>query len=129
MRWGLRVGLPGLLAASLASTAAAGVESDLDCSRPADAHRLIGRLTLAEIEWAEDVHRAAMWDAFGRCPGGAAGESCRSAERRRFDAVWTRKKGRIEAKYRSMLAEFEQRCLAAITRSAPAAGGARGAPS
>ncbi|MGH7367283.1 MAG: hypothetical protein ACREK9_12820 [Candidatus Rokuibacteriota bacterium] len=115
---GLRPGLSGLLAgAVLASSLAAGANPNLDCARPAEAHRLIGRLTLAEIEWAEDVHRAAMWDAFGRCPGGAAGEACRRGERRRFDAVWQRQKRQIKTKYRTMLAEFEQRCLAAITRS------------
>ncbi|MGH7386364.1 MAG: hypothetical protein ACREKG_14395 [Candidatus Rokuibacteriota bacterium] len=114
----MRVGLVGLLtAAPPASTLVAAASLTFDCAHPVEAHRLIGRLTLAEIEWAEDVHRAAMWDAFGRCPGGTAGEPCRTGERRRFEAVWVREKGRIEAKYRTMLAEFEQRCVAAISRS------------
>jgi hypothetical protein len=56
-----------------------------------------------------------MWDAFGRCPGGAAGEACRTAVRRRFDAEWDGEKRRIEAKYRTMLAEFERRCFASLT--------------
>lgn len=89
---------------------------DLDCARRADGRLFIGRLRLAEIEGAEDIHRAAMWEAFGGCPAGSAGETCRTAERSRFEAAWERQKRQIEAKYRSMLDEFEQRCLSGISR-------------
>jgi len=125
---GVRTTLAGLaLAAGLLGGAPAlRAAPDMDCARPAEARRLIGLLTLADIEGAEDIHRAAMWDAFGRCPAGAGGEPCRAATRRRFDAAWARQKRQIEAKYRTMLAEFEQRCFASISRlggRAPAAGG------
>ena len=76
---------------------------------------MVGRLRLAEIEGAEDIHRAAMWDAFGRCPAGAAGQPCRDEERRRFERQWEEQKRRIDDKYRSVLGEFEQRCRATIT--------------
>lgn len=97
-------------AVGLGPVVAALAQADLDCDQPTEARAVIGRLRLAEIEGAEDIHRARMWDAFGRCPAGAAGEPCRQAERRRFDARWDEEKGRIEAKYRSILQDFEQRC-------------------
>lgn len=75
---------------------------------------MIGRLRLAEIEGAEDIHRAAMWDAFGGCPAGAAGEPCRQQVRRRFEAQWEEQKRGIEDKYRSVLGDFEQRCRGLI---------------
>jgi hypothetical protein len=71
---------------------------------------------LAEIEGAEDIHREAMWKAFGRCPAGAAGERCREDERRRFEAQWEEQKRRIEEKYQGLLGEFEVRCRAIISR-------------
>ena len=99
--------------------------SDLDCARPAQGRELIARLRLAEIEGAEDIHRAAMWEAFGRCPEGEAGGPCRSAERERFEAEWERKRAQIEAKYRTVLSDFERRCRAIWSRTRPAP--ARGA--
>jgi hypothetical protein len=116
--WGGGVLLSPLVrAAALFWAGRAGASrSQLDCARPAEARRLIGLLTLAEIEGAEDIHRAATWDALGRCPAGAAGEPCRDGVRRRSATAWQRQKRQIEAKYRTMLAEFEQRCFASITR-------------
>lgn len=111
----MRTALVGLALAAGLAGGLARAEPDMDCARPAEARRLVGLLTLAEIEGAEDIHRAAMWDAFGRCPAGGAGEACRTATRRRFDAAWAQQKRQIEAKYRTMLAEFEQRCFASIS--------------
>lgn len=90
-------------------------QPDLDCARPTQGRELIARLRLAEIEGAEDIHRAAMWEAFGRCPEGAAGGPCRTAEQQRFGAEWERTRARIEAKYRGVLSEFERRCRAIIS--------------
>ena len=81
-----------------------GAQIDLDCARSGQARNEIGRLMLAEIEGAEDIHRAAMWEAFGGCPAGAAGEPCREATRQRFGAAWDQQRQQIEAKYRRMLA-------------------------
>ena len=92
-----------------------GAQFDLECSRPLAARELIGRLRLSEIEWAEDVNREALWEAFGRCaalPGPAA---CREREQERFTADWVRQKATIEAKYEQMLKDFEARCQASIT--------------
>jgi hypothetical protein len=94
----------------------AGGQLDLDCSRPGQARGVIGRLMLAEIEGAEDIHRAAMWEAFGRCAPGLAGEGCRAGERRRFEAQWDQQKQQIEAKHRRMLSDFEERCRSSISR-------------
>lgn len=114
-----------VLAATVAAACLAGVlgattpgraQSELDCARPSPERDFIARLRLAEIEGAEDIHRAAMWDAFGRCPEGAAGGPCRLAERRRFEAEWEGKQAQIEAKYRAILGEFELRCRASISR-------------
>jgi hypothetical protein len=92
-------------------------QSEPDCGRPVQARELIARLRLAEIEGAEDIHRAAMWEAFGRCPEGAAGGPCRTAERQRFEAEWEGKRAQIEAKYRAVLSDFERRCRAIISRA------------
>jgi hypothetical protein len=105
--WGLALGLAGLLH---------GVQLDLDCARPAAARELIGRARLSEIEWAEDVNRAAVWEAFGRCPPGPRAEACRDEQRTRFGAEMDGQKAAIEAKYRLMLEEFEERCRASIVR-------------
>ena len=94
-------------------------QSDLDCGRPAQGRELIARLRLAEVEGAEDIHRAAMWEAFGRCPEGGAGDPCRTAARERFEAEWERKRAQIEAKYRTVLSDFEWRCRAIIGRVRP----------
>ena len=89
---------------------------DLDCARPGQARNHVARLMLAEIEGAEDIHRAIMWEAFGRC---AAGEVCRERERRRFGAQWDQQKGQIEAKYRRMLSDFAERCRRSIGLGPP----------
>jgi hypothetical protein len=94
-------------------------QSELDCARPTQGREMIARLRLAEIEGAEDIHRAAMWEAFGRCPDGTAGDACRTAERQRFEAEWERKRAQIEAKYRTVLSDFERRCRAIISRARP----------
>jgi hypothetical protein len=94
-------------------------QSELDCARPTRGRELIARLRLAEIEGAEDIHRAAMWEAFGRCPEGAAGGPCRTGEQRRFEAEWEGQRAQIDAKYRAVLSDFEQRCRAIIGRLAP----------
>jgi hypothetical protein len=95
-------------------------QTELDCARPTQGRELIARLRLAEIEGAEDIHRAAMWEAFGRCPeGGAAGGTCRTAERQRFEAGWEGKRAQIEAKYRAVLSDFERRCRAIISGARP----------
>jgi hypothetical protein len=96
---------------------------ELDCARPGQARHDLGRLMLAEIEGAEDIHREAMWGAFGRCPAGAAGEPCRERERQRFGAQWDDQRRQIEAKYRRMLAEFDERCRSSISRPPPDGGG------
>lgn len=102
-------------ALGIASSGQAG--ADLDCARPVQGRELIARLRLAEIEGAEDIHRAAMWEAFGRCPAGGAGGPCRTAERERFGAEWERTRAQIEAKYRGVLSDFERRCRAIISRT------------
>lgn len=94
-------------------------QAELDCARPAQGRELIARLRLAEIEGAEDIHRAAMWDAFGRCPEGGTGGPCRTAERARFEAEWERTRAGIEAKYRTVLGDFERRCRAILSRGRP----------
>jgi hypothetical protein len=100
-----------------------GTELDLDCARPEQARKVVGRLMLSEIEGAEDIQRAAMWEAFGRCPTGGGGGPCRERARQRFEAQWERQKKEIEDKYLKMLSDFEQRCRAAVTRARPDAGG------
>jgi hypothetical protein len=96
---------------------------ELDCARPGQARDELARLRLAEIEGAEDIHRAVMWEAFGRCPAGAEGEPCRERERRRFGARWDQQRRQIEDKYRRLLLEFEARCRTVTTYRAPEGGG------
>ena len=93
--------------------------ADLDCGRPADASAQISRLRLAELEYAEDVHREAHWSALGRCGGGPASDGCRQAETRRHDATWRETRAAIDAKYRRMREAYEERCRAAISRAPP----------
>jgi hypothetical protein len=107
--------VPALALGWIFATGPTRAQLELDCAHPAEARTLLGRLRLAEIEGAEDIHRAAMWDAFGRCPAAAAGEPCRTEERRRFEAQWDEQKRRIEDKYRDLLGEFEQRCRPVIS--------------
>jgi hypothetical protein len=97
-------------------------QSELDCDRPTQAREMIARLRLAEIEGAEDIHRAAMWEAFGRCPEGGAGGPCRTDAQQRFETEWARKRAQIDAKYRAVLGDFERRCRAIISRARPEAG-------
>jgi hypothetical protein len=103
--------LPGILLAG----AMLAAQMDLDCSKPQQARTWVGRLMLAEIEGAEDIHREAMWAAFGRCPAEAGGAPCRAKTREHFEAEWERQKQGIEDKYRKVLSDFEERCRAAIT--------------
>jgi hypothetical protein len=99
----------------LASGAPVVLGPEEDCEHPAEARAFIARLRLAEIEGAEDIHREAMWQAFGRCPPGTAGVDCRTEEQRRFDARWEVERREIEAKYRDVLGAFERRCRAVIS--------------
>ena len=92
---------------------------ELDCSRREQSRGILARLQLAEIEGAEDIHRAVMWEAFGRCGPGGAGEPCREGERRRFGALWDQQKQEIEAKYQRMRSEFEQRCRGSLSLVTP----------
>jgi len=85
-------------------------DAELDCARPAEARALLGRLMLAEIEGAEDIQREALWSAWGSCPAGAAGDSCRDALRQQFEARWDREKARIQGRYRERLDEFVAHC-------------------
>jgi hypothetical protein len=101
------------------SWAATTAQLEMDCARPQQARNVVGRLMLSEIEGAEDAHRAAMWEAFGRCPGGSLAGACRQKEQQRFEAQWERQKKAIEDKYRKMLAEFEERCRATVTDASP----------
>ena len=104
-----------LLALMLALAAMlGGAQLDLDCAQPVAAREFIGRVRLSEIEWAEDVNREAMWEAFGRCAARPEADACRDAERDRFAAEWARQKAAIEAKYQQMLKDFETRCQASI---------------
>ena len=102
-------------AASLAPALARAEDPDLDCARPAEARAYIALLRLAEIEGAEDIHRAAMWEAFGRCPEGDGGAPCRTAEQRRFEGRWEAERRAIEAKYRDVQSAYELRCRATIS--------------
>lgn len=93
-----------------------GGQLELDCAHPAAARSEIARTMLSEIEWAEDVNRAAMWEAFGRCASEAQAEACRDEQRRRFGEDFERQKAAIEAKYHQMTADFAARCQASIAR-------------
>ena len=99
----------------LASGAPAALGPELDCAHAAEARAFIARLHLAEIEGAEDIHREAMWEAFGRCPPGGAGGACRTEEQQRFDARWEAERREIDAKYRDVLGAFELQCRAVIS--------------
>jgi hypothetical protein len=92
-----------------------GGDLGLDCSRPREGWALIGQARLSDIEWAEDVNREAMWEAFARCAPGPAAEACRDQQREEFGADLERQKAAIREKYQSMLREFLERCLASIT--------------
>ena len=85
---------------------------DLDCSQPSAARTLIGRIMLSEIEGAEDINRAAMWDAFGRCDAGPGRERCVERARQRYEAEWDGEKSAIETRYRNMLEDFQLKCHA-----------------
>ncbi|HSE05905.1 MAG TPA: hypothetical protein VLK35_17285 [Methylomirabilota bacterium] len=111
--------MAGWLLAALWAPASGPAQTEPDCARPAQGRELLGRLRLAEIEGAEDIHRAAMWEAFGRCQEGAAGSPCRAAAQGRFEAEWERQRSQIEAKYRALLSDFERRCRAVLSRARP----------
>ena len=92
----------------------------LDCAQPGQARAQIARLCLAEIEYAEDVHRHAHWKEMGHCPQGATGDRCRNVVSRRFEAAWEARRAEIEAKYRQMSEDYDAGCRASITlRAAP----------
>ena len=91
-------------------------ELDLDCSRPASSKRLIGQARLSEIEWAEDVNRFDMWEAFGRCAGRPEADACREEARQSFGQILARQRADIEARYRDILRDFETRCQTTLTR-------------
>jgi len=93
---------------------------ELDCEHLGAARTLIGQARLSEIEWAEDVSREAMWNAFGHCPPGQAAEPCRQQLRQRFEADLDAQKAAIREKYDNLLKDFVERCLASITRIEPA---------
>ena len=101
----------GLLLAGLTQ----GSDLELDCARPNAASALIGQARLSDIEWAEDVNREAMWEAFGRCPPGSRAEACREQQRRDFGADLERQKATIREKYQKMLRDFLDGCLASLT--------------
>ena len=88
---------------------------DLDCGQRDAAVTLIGRARLSEIEWAEDVNREAMWQAFGGCSGQPGAEACRERERLRFTADLDAALAAIDDKYRRIFEDFEARCRASIT--------------
>ncbi len=104
--WVLSVALAGLWVMA---------QVDLDCARPAQARNHIAKLRLAEFEWAEDVHREALWRALGRCPAGPRQAVCRAEQQRRFDAEWQGTKAGIDSKYKKMEEDFEVRCRASVT--------------
>jgi len=111
--------MPGQWLASvlllLAGATAPADRLGLDCAQPAAARTLVGLLMLSEIEGAEDINRAAMWEAFGRCPPGPARQACASREQSLFEARWSEEKRRIELKYEKVLSDFEARCRASLT--------------
>jgi hypothetical protein len=95
---------------------APATEPEPDCSRPAEARAHIARLSLAELEYAEDVHREAHWEALGRCALAPEPSTCRASETRRFDALWRERRAAIEARYRRLLEDYTARCSASVTR-------------
>jgi hypothetical protein len=103
-------------AASLA-LAAASAPSEPSCDDLATARVHFTRLRLAELEYAEDVHREAHWNALGQCPGGRAGQACRAGVTGRYDAIWQARRAEIDATYRRELEDFEARCRAGIARA------------
>ena len=92
-------------------------EPALEGAGPAGARAYIALLRLAEIEGAEDIHRAAMWEAFGHCPEGDGGAPCRVTEQRRFEGRWEVERRAIEDKYRDVQAAYDARCRGAISQT------------
>jgi hypothetical protein len=88
---------------------------ELDCARPEEARALIGRARLSEIDWAEDVNREDMWQAFGGCAGRPDAQACRDRERERFGRDLDAVRAAIDAKYERLLNDFESRCQGSIT--------------
>jgi len=108
-------GMRGLALGLALFSVVQGVQSDLDCGRPAAGQGMLGRLRLSEIEGREDASRVAMWEAFGRCADLPSAPDCRETARREFEAAWDREKAAIEAKYARLLRDFLMQCLASIT--------------
>ncbi|HXU80906.1 MAG TPA: hypothetical protein VN914_05885 [Polyangia bacterium] len=104
-------------AAPAAPALGLAADPELDCARPAEARAYIALLRLAEIEGAEDIHRAAMWEAFGHCPEGDGGAPCRVTEQRRFEGRWEVERRAIEDKYRDVQAAYDARCRGAISQT------------
>src|SRR5262245_63412486 len=106
--------MPLTLLAGVLLVLLGGSEDQLDCAHIARSRSLIDLLRLAELEYAEDVHREAFWAALGQCPPGPAGTGCRAREQGTFDARWREQRAGIDAKYRRMHDEFETRCRTTI---------------
>jgi hypothetical protein len=106
-----------LATAAALALAAASTPSEPACDDSATARAHIARLRLAELEYAEDVHREAHWSALGQCPGGSAGQTCRAGVTGRYDALWQARRAEIDATYRRQLEDFEARCRAGVARA------------
>src|SRR5262245_36214099 len=106
MRLALGLFLAGLIQIS---------QLELDYADPDEAQILIRCARLSEIEWAEDVNREAMWQAFGGCSGRPDAEACRARERERFGRDLDAVRAAMDAKYERILKDFESRCHGAIT--------------
>jgi hypothetical protein len=111
----------GLAVTFLASVVLVGpvpvADPHADCSRPVEVWAQNARLWLAELEYAEDVHREAHWNALGQCAEGADPEACRAAATRRFDALWRERRAAIESRYRRALEDYTARCSTSISRA------------
>lgn len=103
-------------AASLALATASALP-ELSCDDPSTARSHIARLRLAELEYAEDVHREAHWNALGQCPGGSTGQACRAGVTGRYDAIWQARRAEIDATYHRQIEDFEARCRAGLART------------
>ena len=95
---------------------ALAADPELECSRPDEAAAHIARLSLAELEYAEDVHREAHWNALGDCAARSDPDACRAVETRRFDRLWRERRAAIEARYRRLFDDYAARCWTPLTR-------------
>ncbi len=103
------------LLAVLPAAGPAAAEPPADCAHPEKARAHLARLALAELEYAEDVHREGHWNALGRCADRPDALACRAAATRRFDARWREQRDAIEARYRRALEDYTARCWTSIT--------------